>query len=315
VSFAYLVYASSWLKLHHPAAFYAGLLNAQPMGFWSPHSLAQDARRHGVVVRTPDLAASAAGAGLERDPASHGEFAVRLGLADVRGIGSDLATVIVDERRIHGDYASIEDLVRRVPSLTRAHLEALSTAGAFTECLGVQRREALWMAGAAAESRPDRLAGVLTAVDVPRLPGMEPIDEAVADLWATGIAPTGHPTQFLRARLDELGVVTADRLATVDAERVWVAGVVTHRQRPSTAQGTTFMNLEDETGLVNVVVSVGCWKRFRAVARGASSLLVRGRLQRAEGVINIVADHIAPLRGSGEENSPYGSKSLARNWR
>jgi error-prone DNA polymerase len=315
VSFAYLVYASSWLKLHHPAAFYAGLLNAQPMGFWSPHSLAQDARRHGVVVRTPDLAASAAGAGLERDPASHGEFAVRLGLADVRGVGSDLATVIVDERRIHGDYASIEDLVRRVPSLTRAHLEALSTAGAFTECLGVQRREALWMAGAAAESRPDRLAGVLTAVDVPRLPGMEPIDEAVADLWATGIAPTGHPTQFLRARLDELGVVTADRLATVDAERVWVAGVVTHRQRPSTAQGTTFMNLEDETGLVNVVVSVGCWKRFRAVARGASSLLVRGRLQRAEGVINIVADHIAPLRGSGEENSPYGSKSLARNWR
>lgn len=171
------------------------------------------------------------------------------------------------------------------------------------------------MAGAAAESRPDRLAGVLTAVDVPRLPGMEPIDEAIADLWATGIAPTGHPTQFLRARLDELGVVTADRLATVDAERVWVAGVVTHRQRPSTAQGTTFMNLEDETGLVNVVVSVGCWKRFRAVARGASSLLVRGRLQRAEGVINIVADHIAPLRGSGEENSPYGSKSLARNWR
>jgi error-prone DNA polymerase len=315
VSFAYLVYASSWLKLHHPAAFYAGLLNAQPMGFWSPHSLAQDARRHGVVVRTPDLAASGAGAGLERDSTSHGGFAVRLGLADVRGVGSELATAIVDERRARGAYASIEDLVRRVPSLTRAHLEALSTAGAFTECLGVQRREALWMAGAAAESRPDRLAGVLTAVDVPRLPGMEPIDEAIADLWATGIAPTGHPTQFLRARLDELGVVTADRLATVDAERVWVAGVVTHRQRPSTAQGTTFMNLEDETGLVNVVVSVGCWKRFRAVARGASSLLVRGRLQRAEGVINIVADHIAPLRGSGEENSPYGSKSLARNWR
>ena len=315
VSFAYLVYSSSWLKLHHPAAFYAGLLNAQPMGFWSPHSLAQDARRHGVVVRTPDLTASGRGATLEPCVESHGRFAVRLGLGEVRGIGSELATSIVDERQQNGAYASIEDLVRRVPSISREHVEALSTAGAFTQCLGVGRREALWAAGAASDSRHDRLEGVLTAASPPRLPGMEPIDEAVADLWATGIAPTGHPTQFVRARLDELGVVTADRLATIDAERVWVAGVVTHRQRPGTAQGTTFMNLEDETGLINVVVSVGCWKRFRATARGASSLLVRGSLQRTEGVVNIVADHLAPLRGSGEENSPYGSRSLARNWR
>ncbi|MGA0328880.1 MAG: error-prone DNA polymerase [Ilumatobacteraceae bacterium] len=315
VSFAYLVYASSWLKLHHPAAFYAGLLNAQPMGFWSPHSLAQDARRHGVVVRTPDLAVSDAGATLESCPESHGDYAVRLGLGEVRGVGTELAASIVDDRRRNGAYSSIEDLVRRIPSVTRAHVEAFSTAGVFTESLGVSRREALWAAGAASDSRSDRLEGVLTAAHAPRLPGLEPVDEAIADLWATGIAPTGHPTQFVRARLDELGVVTADRLATIDAERVWVAGVVTHRQRPATAQGTTFMNLEDETGLINVVVSVGCWKRFRAAARGASSLLVRGRLQRAEGVVNVVADHIAPLRGSGEECSPYGSKSLARNWR
>lgn len=315
VSFAYLVYASSWLKLHHPAAFYAGLLNAQPMGFWSPHSLAQDARRHGVVVRTPDLAVSDAGATLESCPESHGDYAVRLGLGEVRGVGTELAASIVDDRRRNGAYSSIEDLVRRIPSVTRAHVEAFSTAGVFTESLGVSRREALWAAGAASDSRSDRLEGVLTAAHAPWLPGLEPVDEAIADLWATGIAPTGHPTQFVRARLDELGVVTADRLATIDAERVWVAGVVTHRQRPATAQGTTFMNLEDETGLINVVVSVGCWKRFRAAARGASSLLVRGRLQRAEGVVNVVADHIAPLRGSGEECSPYGSKSLARNWR
>ena len=295
VSFAYLVYSSSWLKLHHPAAFYAGLLNAQPMGFWSPHSLAQDARRHGVVVRTPDLIVSGAGATLERCADSHGGFAVRLGLGEVRGIGVELATSIVDERQGSGPFTSIEDLVRRVPSLTRAHVEALSTAGAFTGCLGVGRREALWSAGAASDSRSDRLEGVLTAADVPRLPGMEPIDEAIADLWATGIAPTGHPTRFVRARLDELGVVTADRLATVDAERVWVAGVVTHRQRPATAQGTTFMNLEDETGLVNVVVSVGCWKRYRSAARSAAALVVRGRLERAEGVVNIVAERIDPL--------------------
>ena len=295
VSFAYLVYASSWLKLHQPAAFYAGLLNAQPMGFWSPHSLAQDARRHGVVVRTPDLAASGAGAILEVCPESHGGFAVRLGIGSVRGLGADVAEHIEHERLEHGDYRDIEDLVRRVPEITLAHLEAMATGGVFGECFGMERREALWAAGAAARSRVDRLPGLESATVAPTLPGMEPIEVAVADLWATGVAPTGHPTQFLRERLDEMGVVTAERLATVDATKVWVAGVVTHRQRPATAQGTTFMNLEDETGLINIVVSVGCWKRFRSVARGAAALLVRGRLERVEGVVNIVAEHMTPL--------------------
>ena len=295
VSFAYLVYASSWLKLHEPAAFYAGLLNAQPMGFWSPHSLAQDARRHGVVVRTPDLAASGAGATLEVCPESHGGFAVRLGIGSVRGLGSDVAEHIELERRRHGDYRDIEDLVRRIPEITLPQLEAMATGGLFGECFGMERREALWAAGAAARSRVDRLPGLESATVAPTLPGMEPIEVAVADLWATGVAPTGHPTQFLRERLDEMGVVTAERLATIDATKVWVAGVVTHRQRPATAQGTTFMNLEDETGLINIVVSVGCWKRFRPVARGAAALLVRGRLERVEGVVNIVAEHMTPL--------------------
>ncbi len=264
------------------------------MGFWSPHSLAQDARRHGIVVRTPDLLASTAGATLERDSQSHGGFAVRLGLESVRGVSHDLAVTIQNERSERGAYRGIDDLVRRVPDLTLAHLEAFATAGVFGECFAFDRRQALWAVGAAHQSRPDRLPG-LAAVDAPTLPGMQPIDEAIADLWATGVAPTGHPTSFLREQLDEMGVVTADRLQTIDAAKVWVAGVVTHRQRPSTAGGTTFMNLEDETGLINIVVSVGCWKRFRPVARGASSLLIRGRLQRVEGVVNIVAEHIRPL--------------------
>jgi error-prone DNA polymerase len=171
----------------------------------------------------------------------------------------------------------------------------MATGGLFSECFALERREALWAAGAAAQSRIDRLPGLATATTAPTLPGMEPIEVAVADLWATGVAPTGHPTQFLRERLNEMGVVTSDRLATIDATKVWVAGVVTHRQRPATAQGTTFMNLEDETGLINIVVSVGCWKRFRPVARGAAALLVRGRLERFEGVVNIVAEHMTPL--------------------
>ena len=302
VSFAYLVYASSWIKFHEPAAFCAALLNAQPMGFWSPHSLVQDARRHGVRTRTPDLQASLGVATLQPDPDSCTGQAVRLGLSSVRGIGTELATTIEAERVGNGPYRSPEDLARRVPALDLAQLEALATAGAFTECFGLERREALWAVGAVAQSRPDRLAGVVTGASPPRLPGMDPVELAVADLWATGVAPDGHPTQFLRAELDALGVTTSEGLWHLEPRtKVLVAGVVTHRQRPMTAQGTTFMNLEDETGLMNIVCSKGCWARHRKVARESPALLIRGTLERSamedgRGVINIVAEQLTPLR-------------------
>ncbi|MEM9516690.1 MAG: error-prone DNA polymerase [Actinomycetota bacterium] len=301
VSFAYLVYASSWIKYHEPAAFCAALLNAQPMGFWSPHTLVRDARRHGVVVHTPDLNASLAAATLEHFPSqsegcsSTGDVAVRLGLGSVRSLGSDLAEAIEAERVEHGPFRSTEDLVRRVPELTLAHLEALATAGAF-RCLGLERREALWSVGATAQSQPGRLAGVVTGADAPRLPGMDPVEEAVADLWATGVSPDGHPTQFVRSELDRRGVLTADDLWDPEpGSIVHVAGVVTHRQRPMTAQGTTFISLEDETGLMNIVVSKGCWARFRRVARESAALVIRGRLERSEGVVNVVAEHMESL--------------------
>ena len=292
VSFSYLVYASAWIKFHEPAAFCAALLNAQPMGFWSPHSLCQDARRHGVKVRSPDLIASRATATLEPCDDSVGGVAVRLGVGSVRGIGSDIAAEIEAGR----PYTSIEDLVRRVPALTLPQLEALATAGVFHECFGMDRREALWAVGAAAQSTPDRLEGMVTGQHAPRLPGMDPVEQSVADLWATGVAPDGHPTRFVRERLEREGVVTAQGLWGCEpGSKVLVGGVVTHRQRPMTAQGTTFLNLEDETGLVNIVVSKGCWARYRRVARGAAALLVRGRLERSEGVININAEEITPL--------------------
>jgi error-prone DNA polymerase len=310
VSFAYLVYASSWIKYHEPAAFCAALLNAQPMGFWSPHTLVQDARRHGVEVRTPDLNASKAKATLEpsegqdapecggseggtsRTRVDARQPAIRLGVGSVRGVGEELAQEIEAGR----PYRDLEDLVRRVPALTLSQLEAMATAGLFTECFGLERRQALWAVGAVAQSRPGRLAGVVTGATAPRLPGMSPPEEAVADLWATGVSPDGHPTAFVRDRLRELGVVTSQGLWDVTpGSRVTVAGVVTHRQRPMTAQGTTFLNLEDETGLINVVVSKGCWARFRRVAREAPAMTIRGRLERAEGVINVVAEHLAAL--------------------
>jgi error-prone DNA polymerase len=190
----------------------------------------------------------------------------------------------------------MEDLVRRVPDLDLAHLEAMATAGVFGESLGLERREAIWTAGAASRSRPGTLPGIVTGDRSPRLPGMTPVEESIADLWATGVSPDGHPTVFVRTELERLGVVTAEGLRTHESDRtVVVAGVVTHRQRPMTAKGTMFINLEDETGLVNVVVSVGCWKRYRLAARSAAALVVRGRLERAEGVVNIVAERIDPL--------------------
>ena len=292
VSFSYLVYASAWIKYHEPAAFCAALLNAQPMGFWSPHSLCQDARRHGVVVRSPDLNASGAVATLEPCADSIGGLAVRLGLGSIRGIGSELAERI----RGGGPYTSLEHLVRSVPSLDLPVLEAMATAGAFGECFGLERRAALWAVGAAVQSTPDRLEGIIVGERAPALPGMEPVEVAVADLWATGVSPDGHPTRFLREQLARRGVATATELAGREPRsKVLVAGVVTHRQRPMTAQGTMFMNLEDETGLVNVVVSKGCWTRYRRVARSAAALLVRGRLERAEGVVNVVAEELVPL--------------------
>jgi error-prone DNA polymerase len=154
--------------------------------------------------------------------------------------------------------------------------------------------------GAAAQSRPDRLEGVVVGQQAPRLPGMDPVETAIADLWATGVAPNGHPTQFLRESLAARGVVTSEGLWHCEPRsRVLVAGVVTHRQRPMTAQ--------DETGLINVVVSKGCWARYRKIARGAAALLIRGRLERAEGVINIVAEELTPL--------PVAASAASRDFR
>jgi len=293
VSFAYLVYSSSYIKLHEPAVFCAALLNAQPMGFWSPHTLVRDARRHGVVVRTPDINASADTSTLEECPESETGLAVRLGISTVRGIGADIAATIAT----HRPYDSIEQLVERVPAISRTQIEALATAGAFTDSFGDDRRHALWEAGAHGHGSTAHLSGILGLNTRPTLPGMEPIEEAIADLWATGISPDGHPTIFLREQLHAKGVITADALHAVEnKKRVVVAGVVTHRQRPATARGTTFISLEDETGLINVVCSKGCWARFRTVARGAPALLVQGRVECVDGVVNVVAEQLSPLR-------------------
>ncbi|TJZ81616.1 error-prone DNA polymerase [Rhodococcus oryzae] len=285
-SFAALVFYSAWFKLHHPATFCAGLLRAQPMGFYSPQSLVADARRHGVRVHGPDVNASLAHATLEGDG-----LEVRLGLGEVRHIGSALAEKIVAARCEGGPYTSLLDLTGRV-ELTTPQAESLATAGALG-CFAGSRRQALWAAGAAAGERPGRLPGMGASTVAPTLPGMSDVELAAADVWATGVSPDSYPTEFLRPQLDALGVTPASGLLAVsDGDRVLVGGAVTHRQRPATAGGVTFINLEDETGMVNVVCSVGLWARYRTLAHTAPALLVRGKVQNAEGAVTVVADRL-----------------------
>lgn len=297
LSFASLVYYSSWFKLYHPAAFCAALLRAQPMGFYSPQSLVADARRHGVIVHGPCVNASLAHATLE-----NAGLDVRLGLGAIRHIGDDLAQRIAAERQTGGSYAALLDLTGRV-QLSVPQTEALATAGALG-CFGIDRREALWAAGAAAAERPDRLPGVGSESTVPALPGMSDVELAAADVWATGISPDSYPTQFLRADLDAMGVVPAHRLLEIpDGTRVLIAGAVTHRQRPPTARGVTFMNIEDETGMVNVLCTPGVWTRHRRLAQTASALLIRGQVQNATGAVTVVAERIGPIKMSAGSRS------------
>ncbi|RZS36488.1 DnaE-like error-prone DNA polymerase [Herbihabitans rhizosphaerae] len=292
LSFAYLVFASAHFKYYHPAAFLAGLLRAQPMGFYSPQSLVADARRHGVTVHGPDVNASDWYPTLE--PLADNEFAVRMGLSTVRKVGAELAKTIAAERQDNGQFRDMVDLTRRV-RLTRPQVEALATAGAFG-CFEPERRKALWAAGAAAEERPAHLPGLSVGVDAPHLPGMSKIDLAAADVWATGISPDSFPTQFIRDRLDELGVVTASRLGKyANGDRVLIAGAVTHRQRPATAGGITFINIEDETGMVNVVCRGSVWRRYHRVARDSAAMLIRGTIERTDSVVSLLADRMEDL--------------------
>jgi error-prone DNA polymerase len=294
VSFAYLVYSSSWLKLHYPAAFTAGLLNSQPMGFWSPQSLVADARRHGVTVRRPHVDRSEVGASLEGE---RDHPVLRLGLASVRGVGDAVAERIVAGR----PWADGQDLVRRA-GVSRAQLETLAAAGALDpdppeEATAASRRQLLWAAGAAAQGTPDRLPGIVVGVEAPPLPEPSLYDSIGDDMWALGLAPERTAMHLARERLEAMGVTVADDLLScADGDRVTVAGVVTHRQHPETARGAVFVNLEDETGHVNVVFSRGAWARWKLVARHAPVLLIRGRLQLGQGTVSLTAERVEALR-------------------
>jgi error-prone DNA polymerase len=298
VSFAHLVYCSAWIKVHYPAAFLVSLLNAQPMGFWSTQSLVADAKRHGVRVLRPDVNVSDVGASLEGDPERP---LVRLGLGDVRSIGTELA-----ERVVAGaPWENSTDLVRRA-GLQQHHLEALAAAGAL-DAFGASRRALTWSAGAAAQALPDRLPGVVTGLVAPSLPTVSELERVADDLWSMGLTTEATAMELVRASLNERGVTRASALFAAESGRVMVAGVVTHRQQPETANGAVFVNLEDETGHVNVIFSKGAWARWGSVASNKPALVIRGSLERGQGVVTLTAEYVEPLT--------LGSVAPSRDWR
>ncbi|HYK30542.1 MAG TPA: error-prone DNA polymerase, partial [Streptosporangiaceae bacterium] len=321
ISFAYLVYASAWLKCYYPAAFTAALLRAQPMGFYSPASLISDVRRHDVEVRGVDVNASdvlatleptfkvkdlrgavahpkemSPGAGAEADvpaggkPVPH-QPAIRVGLAEVRNLGKNPAAAIVAGQ----PYADLEDFARRT-SLSRQALEALATAGAFG-CFGLSRREALWAAGAAASVRGGHLPGTTIGMKAPPLAEMSPAEVTFADMWATGTYGAVHPIEHIRQLLTEGCVMPAAELA--DAQNgavVSVGGLVTHRQQPGTARGVVFLSLEDETGMANIICPPDVWQRHRRIGVTASALVITGRVERLDGAVSLLATSLRKLR-------------------
>jgi error-prone DNA polymerase len=286
-SFALVAYATAYLKAHHPAEFYAGLLNAWPMGFYAPSTLVHDARRHGVVVRPPCLRDGAAACTVE-DPADGGAPALRGGWRFARGIGGG-ALERLTSAHAERPFASVADAVRRA-ALTRAEAAAIARTGALA-AWEPDRRRAAWAAlRAVADTLP--LAPVRgESADAPFSPRPLRASELVAlDYTATGISTTGHPMARWRRRLARVGALDSQALAQCrGGERVLVAGLVSVRQQPSTAKGTVFLLLEDEVGMLNVIVPRELVTPNREAVRHATFLAVYGRAERDGPLVNVVA--------------------------
>ena len=288
-SFALLVYASAWVKRHHPAAFLCGLLNSQPMGFYSPSMLIQDARRHGVSVLPADVTAS------DWDSRIDEGGAVRLGLREIKGLSREAAVRIADARR-RAPFADVADLAARC-ALGKRDLDQLAAADALRSLAG-HRRQAAW---AVADSgrraiQGDLFAGLPAPEAAVALAAPTLADNLVADYQQLGHSLRPHPLTLLREHLAARRFLSAGELAQCgDRALVRVAGIVTGRQRPGTATGIVFVTLEDETGWTNVVVKPALVEKQRRELLGAPLLGVYGQLQCADGVVHLVAQRLVDL--------------------
>jgi error-prone DNA polymerase len=278
MSFALLVYASAWVKCHHPAVFACALLNSQPMGFYAPAQIVRDARDHRVQVRPIDANHSDWDCTLEAAPGSVEGLALRLGLRLVSGLSQDVATKLATERATRGPFTSIADLARRTPT-DRGALEALAGADAFRG-LGRSRRAALWDAAALSAPAPP-LAAHDGAETAPRLPRATAGEQTVLDYAGTGLTLRAHPIKLLRPQLDALGLADTRALAAAPQGRsLRLPGLVLVRQRPGSAKGVVFFTIEDEHGIANLIMYPDIAERFRATVVAAKLILAEGTVER-----------------------------------
>jgi error-prone DNA polymerase len=327
-AFGLLAYQSAWLRHYHPAEYYCALFNNQPMGFYSLDALGRDAQRNGVEIRLPDVTASDVwctiekGAGSGERGAVHSD-AVRVGLGFIRDWSEETATAVVVERERRGPYASIGDFVRRAPpKLKRTAIEHLVWVGGC-DGFGLTRRELLWQVGLWLP--PEAAHGVDArgrrqlelALNHPheglRFGGLEAAERLLAEYAVLGFAASGHPLSLLHGALPP-GVVQSDALPRLEhGGWVEVAGLVVARQRPETAKGFIFVLLEDEAGMVNVIVRPDVYERYRTAVRGEPLLWVRGKLAKDDGTVNVLAEEVQGLRlhGMRDAGSEMGTSGAA----
>ncbi|MNK65880.1 Error-prone DNA polymerase [compost metagenome] len=300
-SFALISYVGAWLKCHYPAEFTCALLNSLPMGFYSPSTLIEDARRHGVEVRPIAIQQSQWDCTLE---ANEGGFAIRMGLRFVKGLsGSDWQRI--EAAASASAFMSLEDVVRRA-ALDEGALTALAEAGAF-DCLGLMRRQALWEVRGLARSKSKPLP-----VDLESVPVFRPLSLFETITWdhqRAAHSAHGHPLAALRGLLEARGLPDARAIAMLEDGR-WVryAGLIICRQRPGTASGVTFMTMEDESGFVNLVVWPTVWERHVRLAKTEAFLGVDGKLQIQQGVTHVIVEsfwkpdlELKPLHGGSRD--------------
>jgi error-prone DNA polymerase len=295
-SFALIAYASAWLKFHYLAAFTAAILNNQPMGFYSPAVLVKDAQRHGLRVKPVDVLCSAWPCTLEQEENS--TLSLRLGFCYVRGLPRSAAAELEAARQMRA-FASIEELARRVPSLTRANLATLAEIGALNSLgAGVHRRDALWQVERAGRKPGPLLAALALDEDAASpLRPMQPQERMVADYASTGVTVGRHPMAHCREQLRTMQIVPARDLRLLrNGVPARIAGCVIARQRPGTAHGFLFLSIEDETGIANAIIDPDLYERCRALVTYAKVLLIEGTLQNVDQVIHIRAGHIEALQ-------------------
>jgi error-prone DNA polymerase len=302
-SFALIAYASAYLKVHYLAAFTCGLLNNQPMGFYSPAVLIKDAQRHGLRVRPIDVLRSEWLCTLETEP--NGSHSLRVGLNYAKGLRQSSVEALLAARRGNGAFASVDDLALRVPDLNRKEFVALARIGALNSLGEVKhRRDALWQVEEAGRPVGPLLRGLprgadstLTCARTPTpLQQMTTDERLAADYAGTGLTTGPHPMAYHRETLCQQGILSADELNQKDGNMsVRIAGCVVARQRPGTAKGFVFLSLEDETGIANVILAPDVFERDRIIVTRTRFLLIEGLLQIQDGVIHVKAQRIAPL--------------------